>query len=196
MIKINLLPFEDRVQKKSLVLPNLWSVVIYGLFIGLIGCIAFFWFSQGGHFDNLMAHQQQLQQEEKRLALQTKAIERMELQRTLLEDRLSILRQLETHRFDNVEWLNSVNTVLPKNLWLNRITRNGAGNRITVEGVADGFIPVSKMMASMESHFSFDRVQLITSERHTDSARSLIYFNIASNWGAEQSPAPEAEVSK
>jgi len=101
-----------------------------------------------------------------------------------------------------VEWLNSVNLVLPAGLWLKQLGRNQGGNRSTLEGVAEGFQPVSDLMKAMELSGQFAGVQLVKAERNLLGTRQMIFFTVSAAWGAagppppgEPTPSPEGKKS-
>lgn len=195
MIRINLLPYEDRPRPRSLPLPDRVSLVIYAFALLMLAAGVYSFLQQGSKLRGLENKRVELAQEEERLARQTKAIERLELQTALLNDRLGILRQVETHRFDNIEWLNALNGVLPDKLWLQELARNQGGNKTTLKGVAEGYRPVSRLMQSMEDSGSFASVQLVSAERGPRGGRAVINFTISADWG-EAAPAPVEETAE
>jgi Tfp pilus assembly protein PilN len=189
MIRINLLPYEDRPRPRTLPLPDRTSLIIYVAAVLVIAAGAYTLLSQGHTLRALAAKRVELNAEEERLARQTRAIEQLETQSALLSERLDLLQQLEVHRFENVEWLNSVNTVVPSNLWIKQMNRNQAGNRTTLEGVAEGFQPVSDLMKSMEQSGHFGGVQLVKAERNMLGTHPMIFFTVSAAWGADGPPA-------
>ncbi|MCP4548989.1 MAG: hypothetical protein GY835_21245 [bacterium] len=192
MIKVNLLPFEDRPKARQMPLPNKWSVLIYGLVVALLATAGGMAFLQGNEYNRKIAEKQELDAEQKILVERTKAIERLELRTMLLQERLNVVGLLENIRYDNVMWLNSINRVLPEDLWLTSLTRNEAAGRTTLEGLADGYGPVAKLMKSMELNAAFSEVQMIKSERSSNEDNSLIYFNVVANWGTVRKVAQTA----
>jgi Tfp pilus assembly protein PilN len=184
MIRINLLPIEDRPRPRNLPLPDRISLVIYLVALLVVAAGGFSFFQQRGQIAALGDRRVELLEEEARLARQTKAIEQLEMQTALLSERLSVLRQLEVHRFDNVEWMNALNGVLPDRLWLDELGRNQGGARTTLTGLADGYQPVSRLMKTMEESGDFAGVQLMKAERTQHGKRSLIRFTVVADWGS------------
>jgi Tfp pilus assembly protein PilN len=194
MIRINLLPSEDRPRQRSLRLPDKVTAAIFLAAFLIVAAGAYTYLQQTHRLKALEAKRVEQNDEEERLARQTKAIEQLEVQSALLTERLDVLRQLEAHRFENVEWLNSVNLVLPAGLWLKQLGRNQGGNRSTLEGVAEGFQPVSDLMKAMELSGQFAGVQLVKAERNLLGTRQMIFFTVSAAWGAGGAPpamAPE-----
>jgi Tfp pilus assembly protein PilN len=194
VIRINLLPYEDRPRPRSLPLPDRTSLIIYAAAALIVAAGIYTFFSQGHTLRSLAAKRVELNAEQERLERQTRAIEQLETQSALLSERLDLLRQLEVHRFENVEWLNSVNTVVPSNLWIKQMNRNQAGNRTILEGVAEGFQPISDLMKSMEQSGRFGGVQLVKAERNMLGTRPMIYFTVSAGWGVNGPPAAPAPV--
>ncbi len=182
MIRINLLPAEDRSRPRTLPLPGRISLIVYGLVCALLITGVTVYFQQNGKLSALHEKKRDLAEREKVLAEKTRAIERLELQNALLEERVNLLRQLEVHRFENVEWLNALNGVLPGKLWLLKATRNQDGGRSTLEGVATGYQPISRLMRAMEDSGRFAMVQLVRAERTSSDKSSVIHFTVASDW--------------
>ncbi len=196
MIRINLLPSEDRPRQRSLHLPDKLSLAIFLAAFLIVAAGAYTYLQQTHRLQRLEATRVEQNAEEERLARQTKAIEQLEVQSTLLTERLDVLKQLEAHRFENVEWLNSVNLVLPAGLWLKQLGRNQGGNKSTLEGVAEGFQPVSDLMKAMELSGHFAGIQLVKAERNMLGTRQMIFFTVSAGWGASGAPvAPQPEPS-
>lgn len=196
MIRINLLPGEDRPRQRQLRVPGKVSVAIYAAALLVIAAGGYTYFQQSHRLVALEAKRVEQNEEEERLARQTKAIEQLEVQSALLTQRLDVLKQLEVHRFENVEWLNSVNLVLPPGLWLKQLGRNQGGNKSTLEGVAEGFQPVSDLMKAMELSGKFNSVQLVKAERNMLGTKQMIFFTVSAAWGAGSPPAlPAPEPS-
>jgi Tfp pilus assembly protein PilN len=193
MIRINLLPSEDRPKQRSLRLPDKLSLGIYAAALLIIAAGGYTYLQQSHKLKGLEAKRVEQNAEEERLARQTKAIEQLEVQSALLTERLDVLRQLEAHRFENVEWLNSVNVVLPAGLWLKQLGRTTGGGKSTLEGVAEGFQPVSDLMKAMELSGQFSTVQLVKAERTMLGTRQMILFTVSAGYaGAAPPPAVTA----
>ncbi len=194
MIRINLLPIEDRPRPRTLPLPDRISLAIYIMALVVVAAGAYSFFQQDGQISALETRRFELLEEEARLARQTKAIEQLEMKTALLTERLNVLRQLEVHRFDNVEWMNALNDVMPDRLWLYEVARNQGGGRTTMTGLADGYQPVSQLMKTMEESGDFGGVQLVKAERTQRGNRSMISFTIAADWGTTKGAALGVEV--
>ncbi len=182
MIRINLLPIEDRPRPRSLPMPGRVSFVIYLAALIVVAAGAYSFFQQGGQIADLEARRVELLEEEARLVRQTKAIEQLEMKTALLSERLSVLQQLETHRFDNVEWMNVLNGVLPDRLWLREMARNKGGERTVMAGLSEGYQPVSRLMKSLEESGEFGNIELVKAERTMQGKRSMVAFTVAANW--------------
>ncbi|MBM4118138.1 hypothetical protein FJ251_10440 [bacterium] len=196
MIRINLLPSEDRPRQRQLRVPGKVSLAIYlGAFL-IVAAGAYTFLQQSRRLAALEAKRVEQNAEEERLARQTKAIEQLEVQSALLTQRLDVLKQLEVHRFENVEWLNAVNLVLPPGLWLKQLGRSQGGNKSTLEGIAEGFQPVSDLMKAMELSGNFNTVQLVKAERNLLGTKQMIFFTVSAAWGGSgPPPAPAPEPS-
>lgn len=190
MIRINLLPLEDRPRRRSFPLPDRVSMAIYVLALLVAAAGGYSFVQQRSKLVKLADTRLELAQEEERLARQTKAIEQLELQTVLLGERLSVLQQLETHRFGNVEWMNAMNSVLPDRLWLQELTRNQGGSKTTLKGVADGFPQLSTLMKAMEESGDFSGIQLVKAERGMLGPRPMVFFTVSADWVKANLAAP------
>lgn len=184
MIRINLLPFEDRPRPRNLPIPGRVSFVIYLAAFLIVAAGGYSYLQQRHTLGELAEKRIELAEEEQKLTRQTKAIEQLELQTALLAERLGVLHGLEDHRYDNVEWLNELNGVLPRRLWLKQLSRNQGGGRTTLEGLAEGYKPVSKLMKSLEESSYFDGVELVKAESGNLAGKNVIFFTLSASWGA------------
>ncbi len=149
MIRINLLPIEYQAKSRRIPMPNKVSIIIYGAVIAMIAAGSVGYLRQSTALSELQLRRDIAAQEETRLAAQSRAIEKMEMRAAMLGDRIRLIENLQGQRFENVSWLNAVNRVLPTQLWMVQATRNMAGGHTTVEGVAEGYQPIAKLMEAM-----------------------------------------------
>jgi Tfp pilus assembly protein PilN len=182
LIRINLLPLEYQIQRKGFDLPDRVTMVIYGSIILLILACGVSFFSQSHALVELQLRRDLALQEEKRLAIQAKTIERLEMRTAMLSGRMQVLRNLQGQRLDNVAWLNSVNLVLPGRLWILQAARNLTGTHTTIEGVSQGYRPIAELMQSMEDTGNFTAVQLMEAKREAGVKSAPIHFEVSAVW--------------
>jgi len=182
MIRVNLLPLEERPKPREIPLPSLGTAITFGALIVVSVAAGLGWTLQSRQLASLNERMAHAVQEEQLLAAQTRAIEQLETRETLLAERLQLVRQLENGRFDNIEWLNELNGVMPGRLWLQTATRNQTGTQTTLEGLAEGYRPVAELMRAMEASGRFGTVQLVRAERHSAASRSMIHFTVVASW--------------
>lgn len=184
MIRVNLLPPEDRPASRSFSLPHRTDLLVYAA-CGLVLLLGLGVFAQQalrqGRLETRLAT---LRAQEAALAEQTRLIDELEAREIVFSQRLARLRELETVRFTSVEWLNALNGVVPGQLWLLQVSRNQQGGRSTVEGIASGYRPISELMRAMEADPSFKDVQLIKAERQDKAKNSVIHFTVAAAWAS------------
>ncbi|MBN2171047.1 MAG: PilN domain-containing protein [Candidatus Krumholzibacteriota bacterium] len=182
MIRVNLLPVEERPRPRQLPLPSLGTAITFGALFIVTLAAGLSWTLQGRQLTSLNERLARAVQEEQRLVAQTQAIEQLETREAMLAERLQLVRQLESGRFDNIEWLNALNGVMPGRLWLQQATRNQTGTQTTLEGIAEGYRPIAELMRAMEASGRFGTVQLVRAERHSAAAGAMIHFTVAASW--------------
>jgi Tfp pilus assembly protein PilN len=182
MIRVNLLPVEERPRPRQLPLPSLGTAITFGALFIVALAAGLSWTLQSHQLVSLNERLAKAAQEEQRLVAQTQAIEQLETREAMLAERLQLVRQLESGRFDNIEWLNALNSVMPGRLWLEEATRNQTGTQTTLEGIAEGYRPVAELMRAMEASGRFGTVQLVRAERQSAATSLLIHFTVVASW--------------
>ena len=183
MIRINLIPLEDRPRSRRLLpLPGGMSLLVYGLGVLVLVAVLAGYLMQTRAASGMSSRLVELTQREQELNLQTRAIEEIERRSAVLQQRLALFQQLEDRRFLNIEWLNTVNDVIPSRLWLERISHNQDSAQSTIEGIATGYQPISELMRAMEESGRFVLVQLVKAERQNTESSSVIRFTVAAGW--------------
>ena len=185
MIRINLLPLEYQKKTRSFSLPNRVSLIVYGAVFALLLACATSYYRQSDALMELKLRADIVAQEETRLAAQSRAIEKLEMRTAMLGERMQLLGNLQNKRFENVSWLNAMNTVIPEKLWVIQASRNSTGSHTTVEGVSEGYRPIAKLMQSMEGTGHFGSVQLMEAKRQPGVGSASIHFTVTAGWSPE-----------
>jgi type IV pilus assembly protein PilN len=180
MIKINLLPREERIKKREFKLPQMTTVYMVG------GIILFFAAMLGAGV--IQQHKIQVlekkmaaaNEESKKLAPQLAKIKEITREREEVDRRLGIIADLDRYRYFRVKLLNDVSFNIPVNCWLTGISEISQ-NTFGIEGVAFSNYTVADMMSNLETSPTISQVDLKVSEKGTIHEREVMKFKLVAN---------------
>ncbi len=164
MIKINLLPREER--KRRAPLPT-------GLFLALAGilCIlagmAYGWYWLNSEVNGLAANIQNTEIELKRFEELAKQVDRYQAEKKRLEEKIKVISSLVTAQTGPVRILDEVSKALPNEVWLTSLARTG--KKLDIQGVAYSNFSVANFMTNLSGVTS-----LITSVDLVESVKGSV----------------------
>ena len=163
MIKINLLPREERVLRRrapvstSRVGGTVGAVVV----VALLG-LGWFWLR--GEVDRLEAAIQQTRAEFKRFEEEAKLVERYRGDKARLEEKIKVIDTLVVAQGGPVRLLDALSKGLPNEVWLTAISRSG--KRLEVSGIAFSNFNVAAYMTNLgKASNLISGVDLVISEK-------------------------------
>lgn len=162
MIRINLLPAEERAARRKISLPTitggavLWvtlAVVVYG------GAVAGIWTLQTRKITEYETKITALKEESSRLAPQLAKIRKLQKEREEVNRRLSVIASLDKDRYLRVRMMNDMCVNVPDNCWLTDVHETG-GTSVSIEGVTFSNFIIADLMTSLEASGRFANVAL------------------------------------
>ncbi len=179
MIRINLLPREEKAQRKGpsvsfkageLVLPV--SAVAAALLV-MMGTAL----SQNARVTGLQKSIEEVDAQSRALAPQIARVNRLAQERAELDLRLGIISKLEKGRTLDVRMMDELAKCVPDYLWLGSATQDG-GNNLTIEGTTLSNLVVSDFMSRLDRSPMFGNVELNVAERGKQGDRDVVKFRV------------------
>lgn len=185
MIRINLLPREERTRRRTLPkiqVPAVGAAVPFLLLGVVAGLIAVSHATQARRLADLQAHVAELRRESDSYAPQLQKIREITQKRQEVRNRLDIIAKLDHERYFRVRLMDEVAQNLPQNLWLTKV-QEGANHQFTVEGVTFSNFIVARFMQDLESSPHWNGVELGVAQQGRIEGYDVVKFTLAS--GAE-----------
>jgi len=178
MIRINLLPREDKAQRKAAVSFHAADMIVPAAVIVAAGLVmAGTALSQRARAGSLVRAISEVDAQSRALAPQIERVNRLAQERAELDLRLGIINRLEKGRTQGVRLMDELARCVPDHLWLTGATQE-AGSSISLEGVTYSNLVVSDFMSRLERSAMFDGVELTVAERSHIADRDLVKFRL------------------
>ena len=161
MIKINLLPREERIRHAPLPTKLILAgaVVVVALLV-----MAYGWYWLSGEVGRLEAQIRQTQAEVRRYDELAKQVDRYRQEKKRLEEKIKIIETLVAAQAGPVQLLDEVSKALPNEVWLTSINRTG--KRIEISGIAFSNFNVATLMTNLgKASNLLSSVDLVVSEK-------------------------------
>jgi type IV pilus assembly protein PilN len=163
MIKINLLPREERRRAAPVSTSRIGGVVGAVIVVAVLGAG---WFWLNTEVGRLQAAIQQTQAEYKRYEEEAKLVERFRADKNRLEEKIKIIETLVAAQRGPVRILDEVSKALPNEVWLTSINRTG--KRLEISGIAFSNFSVAAYMTNLGKASDWiTGVDLVISEKTT-----------------------------
>lgn len=183
MIRINLLPREERVRRRTMPaikLPALAGAVVpfvvLGAVAGGIGVTSTF---QGREVAQLEADIAQLRSESESYKPQLEKIRQITQKRQEVGNRLDIIAKLDQERYYRVKLLDEVARAVPENVWLSKLEEQG-GHKFALEGVTFSNFLVARFMQQLEITPHWENVELSIAQRGKIDGYDVVQFSMVS----------------
>ena len=175
MIRINLLPYREKAKKENI---KRQITIIAGSFILFFLILVYLQISLSLSLSTL---ETKIKEKDEKLVVLTKKLGDIEgLKRAIkeLEQKLAVIKGLETDRFFPVRMLDELAQLVPQNeIWLEKIAESGSGLRI--EGVARDNMVVARFMKSLEFSSFISSVSLVSTKEKEVSGFKLQQFTLS-----------------
>jgi type IV pilus assembly protein PilN len=176
MIRINLLPRDERQKSRSIQLPKIGSVMpvlVLLLVIALFGAVSVFQTLQIGRLKSDIAR---AEQESAKLRPQIQTIQELTQKREELERRLNVIQDLDKTRLQRVMLVDELSRCVPEHLWL--VSYEEASNKVQIEGVTFSNLLVADFMTRLEASPLYGSVDLLVAEKGVIDQRNVVKFKV------------------
>jgi len=180
MIRINLLPREERIKRREFKLPQMTTIYMVGCVAIFAGAMLFSGIVQSHKIRTLESKIAAANEESKKLAPQLAKIKQITKEREEVDRRLGIIADLDRYRYFRVKLLNDVSFDLPVNCWLTGVSELSP-NSFAIDGVAFSNYTVADMMTNLEASPTVSRVDLKIAEKGKINAREVMKFKLVAN---------------
>jgi type IV pilus assembly protein PilN len=193
MIRINLLPAEEKAARKSLTIRRPTGVLFPLLVLGVgVSVVVASVVHQQAQVQALGHDLRSVETEISRLAPEVALVERLGKERAELDLRLSVIDQLSEKRFDAVRLVDELDRAVPDYLWLTAAVQT-APDEMRLEGVTFSNLIIADYMTRLDRSPYFSNVDLSVAERGTIEERDVVKFKLSMNLTPTAQPAPSGD---
>ncbi|HEY3216977.1 MAG TPA: PilN domain-containing protein [Candidatus Eisenbacteria bacterium] len=179
MIRINLLPREEKAQHRPAVTMQAGELVVPVALVAAAALIVMGTaLSQGARISSLRRSIADIDAESRALAPQIERVNRLAQERAELDLRLGIISKLEKGRTQSVRLMDELARCVPDHLWLT-LAQQDAGTQLDLEGVTFSNLVVSDFMSRLERSPLFANVELGVAERGQVASHDVVKFHIS-----------------
>jgi len=188
VIRINLMPLEERGQKARKVRKNkaggaksspagllLPLAIVAGVLVAIVGTVV----HQQAQIHMLAGEVARVEEESRALAPQIAMVERLSRERADLDMRLSLIDQLSRGRFDAVRLVDELDRSIPDHMWLSSAL--GDGTSITIEGTTFSNLIIADLMIRLDRSPLFSNVALGQATRGIIDEVDVVQFKLTMN---------------
>ncbi len=200
MIRINLLPAEERVGQARKMPAVSWMVGPVTAAAALVMVIFAATAVQTAQIRSLEKEVSKAERETASLAPQIDRIGQLAKERADMDLRISLIKRLESSRYVRVQMLDEVSRQLPDHVWLSGVKESTPGS-VQITGVTFSNLMVADFMQRLENSPLYEKVDLSVSEKGTMEDRDVIKFTLTAQVSAElgvtaPAPPPKSKVTK
>jgi type IV pilus assembly protein PilN len=181
MIRINLLPSDERSSKRKISLPTISGGAILWVSLGVFvyaGAVAGIWVLQSRKIHDYQTKIEALKEESARLAPQLAKIRKLTAEREEVNKRLAIIAALDKDRYLHVRMMNDLAVQVPDNCWIENVTESG-GSKLSIEGVTFSNFIIADFMSSLEESKRFTDVALVEAQEGDIEDVRVVKFGIS-----------------
>jgi type IV pilus assembly protein PilN len=183
MIRINLLPSEERRAKRKISLPNISGGAVLWVSLGTclyVGAVAGIYVLQDRKIKDYETKIVALKEESARLAPQLAKIRKLQAEREEVNKRLAIIAALDKDRYLHVRMMNDLAVNVPDNCWLTEVNETG-GTKMSLEGITFSNFIIADFMTSLEGSGRFGEVALAKAEEGDIDGVRVVKFAISAS---------------
>ncbi|KUG22420.1 hypothetical protein ASZ90_007824 [hydrocarbon metagenome] len=174
MIKINLLPYREKEKKENLTQQIFIAV---GSFVVLILLLVWIQVWMNSSISNLEGKVKDAENTLVELDKKIGDLEKFKSYKKELEQKLGVIATLEENRLAPVKTLDNLSLIVPKDIWLVKITHKE--DRFNIEGIGRDNIIVADFMKEVERFEPIKSVDLISSKKTEIAGVTLQQFNFS-----------------
>lgn len=178
MIRVNLLPGDERRQRRAAVSFKVGDMVVPIALLGaVLLLIAGTAMSQRARIAALGRSISEVDAQARALAPQIERVNRLAQERAELDLRLGIIHRLETGRTRTVRVMDELARCLPDHLWLTSAVEDG-DHQMTIEGGTLSNLVVSDFLSRLDRSPMFSNVELQVAQRAPSGDRDIVTFHL------------------
>lgn len=179
MIRINLLPREEKAQRRVSFNFNAGDIVVpVGVLAAAGLVIAGTALSQGSRIGSLEKSIAEVEAQSRELAPQIERVNQLARERAELDLRLGIINRLEKGRTQSVQVMDELARCVPDHLWLGSAVQSSETS-LNIEGTTFSNLVVSDFMSRLERSPMFSNVELQIAERATVEESNVVKFTVS-----------------
>ena len=188
MIRINLLPKEERVTVRRFALPKAASLAPVAALVAVVALVGVTAALERAKVAALQNDVSEIRAEVLAIQPQVDRVKKFTAQREELERRLDVIRQLDEGRFLCVRTMDDLSRETPQYLWLTRVAQQGPA-KVVVDGVTFSNLIVADFMMRLERSSMFAGVDLVSTERGEIDGRDVVQFEITALLTPDEAPS-------
>jgi type IV pilus assembly protein PilN len=180
MIRINLLPSDDRKSRRKISLPTVSGGAVLWVSLALFvyaGAVSGVWVLQNRKINDYETKILALKEESARLAPQLAKIRKLQAEREEVNKRLGIIAALDKNRYLHVRMMNDLAVNVPDNCWLTDLSESG-GTQISLEGITFSNFIIADFMTSLEGSGRFTEVALVKAQEGEIDGVRVVKFAV------------------
>ena len=178
MIRINLLPREEKGQRQASINFKVGDLVIPGVMVLAAGLmVAGTALSQHSRVAKLQHDIADVEAQSRALQPQIERVNRLAQERAELDLRLGIINRLEKGRTQSVRLMDELAKCVPDHLWITAASQQG-GTSLGLEGVTFSNLVVSDFMSRLERSPMFANVELEIAEHGLVEQHDVVKFRM------------------
>ena len=177
MIRINLLPQEERVQKRKMALPGVAAMAPLALVALFVAAVIGITVMERSRIASLNRDIARSEEEARRLKPQIDKVNELTRRREELNTRLGIIQDLDKGRFHSVRLMDEVAADIPSYLWLTAL-KDQSGQKITLEGVTFSNLVVADLMMRLDRSDVFQNIDLVVTQKGMIDNREVTQFTV------------------
>ena len=186
MIRINLLPREEKAQRKASLNLKVNDLMMPLIVLAIAAVVtAGTAMSQRSQVSSLQKAIADVEEQSRALAPQIERVNRLAQERAELDLRLGIIHKLEKGRTQSVRLMDELARCLPDHMWLNSATQDAATS-LNLEGVTFSNLVVSDFMSRLERSPMFANVNLEVAEKGSIHERDVVKFRVTAQVTPDQ----------
>jgi type IV pilus assembly protein PilN len=180
MIRINLLPQEERAQRRKMALPAVSAFVPFVALALFLGAIVAITAMERSRIAGLKRDIARAEEEARVLKPQIEKVNELTRRREELNTRLQVIQDLDRGRFHAVRLMDEVAQNMPEYLWMTNF-RDQGGTRLQVDGVTFSNLVVADLMMRLEATEMFHNIDLLVTEKGTIDTRQVTKFSVTAD---------------
>lgn len=182
MIRVNLLPREEKAQRRASSGPafqfKVGDMVLPGIVLGVAAVlIAGTAMGQRSRIATMQKSITDVEAQSRALAPQIARVNQLAQERAELDLRMGVINRLEKGRTQSVKLMDELARCVPDHLWLSGATQD-AGTTLTLEGVTFSNLVVSDFMSRLDRSPMFANVELDVAQSATTTDKSVVNFRL------------------